>query len=137
MLTTRDLERKMAHDVTFAGVFPINRLPIYLLPKPCGLIINQDEHYKPGSHWVAVKLEKYKPAYYFDSFGSYPRKEIISFMEQNSKSWVYNKKKYQSDLSSLCGYYCLLFLIYGPEKFNTKMRECNYEHNQLQIKRIY
>ena len=127
----------MRHDPTFVGVFPINRLPPYLLNKPSSIIVNLDEHYKPGSHWVAIKLEKFKPAYYFDSFGNYPPNEIICFMERNAKTWIHNDKKYQSETSSFCGYYCVLFLIFGIEKFSRIMRECNYENNQVIIKQFF
>ena len=127
----------MKHDKTFIGVYPIDRLPTCILPKPSGIIINLDESYKVGSHWVAVKFELKKPAIYFDSFGRYPPDAIISFMERNGKHWISSTKIYQSPYSSLCGYYCILFLLCKAENFFQIMRSCDFIYNQNKIKQMF
>ena len=49
-----------------------------------GTVFNLDDHDEPGSHWTAMYVEllprcREKPsAYYFDSVGSKPPKEINS-----------------------------------------------------------
>ena len=46
-----------------------------------GLVINLDEHYKSGSHWVAlyINLKKYE-IYFFDSVGKKPKSRIFKFI---------------------------------------------------------
>jgi hypothetical protein len=97
----------------FLGVFPVNLLPLVPQTKPCGLIINLDPDYLPGSHWVAIYMPENGPSIYFDSFGFSPRNNlIIAFLKrQSSTGWVYNSTRFQNLTSSVCGYYCILFLL--------------------------
>ena len=97
----------------FIGVYPSNLLPYELLPRPSSLIINLDPHYREGSHWVCVFIPKHGLAYYFDSFGAPPStNNIITFLERNSKhGYTYNKFIFQDIRSSVCGYWCILFLL--------------------------
>ena len=57
-----------------------------------GIIFNLDEHYKTGSHWVALysDLEK-KQVYFFDSYGKKPEKRIRKFISKLVK-YMYNQK---------------------------------------------
>ena len=66
--------------------------------KKIGIIINLDEHYKSGSHWVGlfINLEK-NYIYYFDSVGKKPIKRIRKFINKVIK-YMY-KKKYNESLS--------------------------------------
>ena len=61
-----------------------------------GLIINLDEHYKPGSHWVSLFFDLNKnQIYYFDSNGKKPRHNIRSFITKIVKFFYkqsFNKK---------------------------------------------
>ena len=62
-----------------------------------GLVINQDEHWKSGSHWVGLFIDFYKNAiYYFDSVGSPPLKLTKKFITRVAK-YMY-KKKYEEEL---------------------------------------
>ena len=63
-----------------------------------GLVINLDEHYKSGSHWVSLyfDLKKYQ-IYYFDSVGKQPRKRIKKFITKVVK-YLY-KKMYNENIS--------------------------------------
>ncbi len=127
-LKTNDIYKHMKKDMFFGGVGPIDCLPTSLIIKPRSYIINLDESYKPGSHWVAVYFPVNGPAYYFDSFGRYPPDRIINFMERNSKyGWTFNIKKLQGDLSQLCGYYCIVFLRFAPNysDFFKKFKYCD------------
>lgn len=62
-----------------------------------GLVINLDEHWKSGSHWVGlfIDLEKYC-IYYFDSVGKPPCKLIKKFITRIAKYMYY--KKYSKEL---------------------------------------
>jgi len=57
-----------------------------------GLVINLDEHYKSGSHWVGlyVDLQKYQ-IYYIDSVGKKPKTRIKKFITKVFK-YMYKKK---------------------------------------------
>ena len=57
-----------------------------------GLIINLDEHWKDGSHWVALYMDiKKNQIYYFDSVGTEPPKRIRKFINRITK-YLYSKK---------------------------------------------
>lgn len=57
-----------------------------------GMVINLDESWKSGSHWVALyaDLDKYQ-IYYYDSYGIRPKLRIRKFIKKISK-WCYEKK---------------------------------------------
>jgi hypothetical protein len=62
-----------------------------------GLVINQDEHWKSGSHWVGLFIDFNKNAiYYFDSVGSAPLKLTKKFITRVAK-FMYNRK-YKEEL---------------------------------------
>jgi len=62
-----------------------------------GMVINLDEHYKSGSHWVALYTDlKKNQIYFFDSVGKPPGKRIRKFVNRVTK-YLYNKK-YHKDL---------------------------------------
>lgn len=62
-----------------------------------GIIFNLDEHYKSGSHWVALYTDLDKnQVYFFDSYGKKPEKRIRKFVSRIVK-YMYNKK-YHKDL---------------------------------------
>lgn len=85
-----------------------------------GIIFNLDEHYKPGSHWVAVFIDcKRGMIYYFDSYGDIVPTQILKFVrivqEQSSKfskryDFHMTKTRHQYE-NSECGMYCLYFII--------------------------
>ena len=62
------------------------------------MVINLDEHYKSGSHWVAVYTNLLKnQIYFFDSVGKPPRKRIKKFINKITKYLF--QKKYNTKLS--------------------------------------
>lgn len=80
------------------------------LPKKIGkkaYIINFDDSWEGGSHWVCVYNKKDKECYYFDSFGGYPPPEIFDFMEGSGKKLLRNNEQIQHVDSIMCGYYCI------------------------------
>lgn len=83
--------------------------------KYIGIIFNLDPHDKPGSHWVCAFVDIPKQsAYYFDSYGYKPPKEIEVFLarckEQGCKYIYYNDFRHQRK-GSECGMYCLFCII--------------------------
>jgi hypothetical protein len=62
-----------------------------------GIVFNLDEHYKEGSHWVALFTNlKKNQVYFFDSLGRKPLKRIRKFINRITKYLYY--KKYNSKL---------------------------------------
>lgn len=56
-----------------------------------GIVFNLDEHWKSGSHWVALYADLQKnQIYYFDSYGIKPRKRIADFAKRIAL-WCYNR----------------------------------------------
>ena len=57
-----------------------------------GIVFNLDEHYKEGSHWVALFTNlSENQIYFFDSLGRKPMKRIRKFINRITK-YLYNKK---------------------------------------------
>lgn len=80
-----------------------------------GIIFNLDPHDQPGSHWVCafVDIPK-KAAYYFDSYGYAPPKEVETLLkrlyDQGIEHIYYNDVRHQRK-GSECGMYCLFTVI--------------------------
>jgi hypothetical protein len=88
-----------------------------------GIIFNLDEHYKSGSHWVALYTDLEKgQVYYFDSYGIRPEKRVRQLMRQFINTIIqlgkrtedievkYNKIRHQRE-NSECGVYSMNFII--------------------------
>ncbi len=80
-----------------------------------GIIFNLDKHDEPGSHWVCAFIDIPKSAaYYFDSFGYEPPKEVVVLFDRLRKQGIqhtyYNDVRHQRK-GSECGMYCLYTII--------------------------
>ena len=110
-LDTFDLEALMSDDPEFVGVFPLDGLPRGIDGRrTIKLIVNLEPRSLPGSHWVAIYRRDGK-AFYFDTFGRLPPKDIHTWLSNNSRTWTNFDKTIQlaNDKVS-CGYICLEFL---------------------------
>ena len=92
------------------------------LPKtvkyPSCYVINTKPRSHEGEHWLAVFYDKNKIGYFFDSYGFNPsRYDLENFMNKTSEKWYYNKKRIHG-LSTYCGYYCVLFILFKSRKLN-------------------
>lgn len=86
-----DLKQLEIHNLDFSQLHKEGKSKI-------GMVINLDEHYKGGSHWVALYLDLDKnQIYFFDSVGKPPRTRIRKFINRVAK-YLY-KKKYHMNLS--------------------------------------
>jgi len=86
-----------------------------------GMICNLDEHWQPGSHWVAVYCDfDTGEVYFFDSYGTRPDEEIKIFM-RDVANFIKNKLKKTPIVSynnirhqfknSECGVYSINFIL--------------------------
>jgi hypothetical protein len=92
------------------GVFPSDLLP-EKFQKPSALVVNTDSSNQPGKHWVAIFINSDCSVEYFDSYGLKPQVSAISKFLLKFKNCRYNKKPIQGLFSSVCGHYCIFFLI--------------------------
>ena len=81
---------------------------------PSAYVINSDPSNKPGEHWIAVYFDKKGRGEYFDSYGLPPHVlQLDSYMNcYSSTDWIYNKKPLQALFSSVCGHYCVYFILF-------------------------
>ena len=90
----------------FHGVYPINRVP---LMRDGFYVVNTAPDTHPGLHWVALFV-KYNSVEYFDSYGGEP--PTVLYRWAKKKQWTSNPIPLQSPLTSVCGQYCLYYLLH-------------------------
>ena len=81
---------------------------------PSAYIINSDPSTEAGEHWIAVYFDKHGRGEYFDSYELPPEfVGLKSYMDTYSLSdWIYNCKTLQALFSSVCGHYCVYFVLF-------------------------
>lgn len=125
-------------DFKFLGAVPmdfddlpvlgISHIDLYDLQrngiKRLGMVINTDEHYKPGQHWVATYIDLDRgQVYFFDSVGDIPEKRVRRFLARNVKYLMtaknisfddidirYNDVVHQKG-NTECGVYSINFIV--------------------------
>ena len=104
--------------------------------KKLGFVFNLDEHWKSGSHWVALytNLDK-NQIYFFDSYGIKPEKRIKKLVKRIA-SWCYKKDFCLNDSCTLDSVDSETFMKGGRGKTNkieNKLRVL-YNRNRHQYK---
>ena len=124
-MNTRQLAAVMSTDrytkSLFQGVFPSDRLPSRIKQYPAGLMANVDRSNKPGSHWIAIYIDKGGQGTFFDSYGNKPEfyeHSFKEFLEQSSRTYTFNNPCLQSLYSRVCGQYCLYFFLFKARSFS-------------------
>lgn len=95
------------------GVYPSDELCRLRLKTGMGLIANTDIHQLPGKHWIAFYYNKKNILEVFDSFGR-SEKELAVFFKNfmhNFRNFLTNKKRLQGGDTTVCGQYCLFYLM--------------------------
>ena len=108
--------RRVCGDA-FCRVYPWNQLPN---PKSrlCLFVVNTDCHHLPGTHWIAIRLEKDGEGEYFDPLGRQPAGQLAAYMKKNCAHWTFNEKQLQSLSSRFCGHYCVFYCAYSSLGFS-------------------
>lgn len=111
MQSNVDLENKIRKlDIhPYIGTFSGDCLP-KIRRVGCYIINMEDADKGVGTHWVAFIIRPNGRCWYFDSFGLPPRESVKEFLKPCKT--VYNMKQIQNINSSICGYYCIGFLLY-------------------------
>lgn len=95
------------------GVWPSDLIP-KKWGKPAAFVFNSDNSKKPGTHWTATYLDVKSHGYYFDSYGMPPFvPDHIDRLRENCKTIRFNNKQLQSESSTVCGQFCIMFLHYA------------------------
>lgn len=109
---------------TFVGVYPSDMLPT-ISEYPAALVCNTDPHNKPGQHWIAMYIDVDGYGEYFDSYGMPPLVPAFgTFLTHTTSTWIYNSRRLQSNYSTVCGQYCIYYLVYRTKgiPMNTLIR---------------
>jgi len=103
------------HNIDFKKLEEENKTKI-------SLVINLDEHYKSGSHWVGlyVDLEKYQ-IYYIDSVGKKPKKRIRKFITKIFKYMYHKKFNQKININNII-----------KQKYNKYLSDFDIRYNDLQ-----
>lgn len=99
------------HPTLQNNVYAANRLPLHV-KTPTYLISNLDKDIEPGSHWIAMHIDRNGVGQYFDSYGRPPTGYHRGFLNRNARQWDFNRYRLQHDLTSVCGEYSLTYLYY-------------------------
>jgi hypothetical protein len=131
-LNTIQLHQLLANEKkasrAFKGVFAIDQLP-KIQTVPSSLIFNTDLSTGPGQHWCAIYWDSNHVAYYYDPYGMHPQTyNMTSYLNKFSKRWVWNRIQNQSFNSSLCGYFCFLFLIFKSRNIRVRLNDRIIKH---------
>ena len=93
------------HILYFRGIFMRDCLPEKPYKRESG-ILNLDDKYGNGTHWVAW-FKKDKIKYYFDSYGIQPPLELQNYL---GTPIYYSTEQIQPIGTVVCGHLCLYVL---------------------------
>jgi hypothetical protein len=108
----------------FTAVCAADQLRKVKAGKHFAIIVNNQPSTKEGMHWVCFyKAKDSKEIEFFDSFGlgiHYYPKSLFNFCRKNGKIIHQTKYQYQSNLSDVCGNFCVWFLLNRHKHHNIK-----------------
>ena len=105
---------------TFKGVYPIDKLLKIKRGVPAAIVVNTDESFRSGRHWLAIYIEENGTGYFFDSFGRRPEGRMGAFLDSRCEKWYFCEKMVQNPVTGVCGGYCIWFLVYFHYKRNVR-----------------
>lgn len=124
-MNTQQLFNVLKHDPYTSKfnceVLPLNHFLENSITKSSLFIINYDGCDEPGSHWVAIFINTKKEIEFFDSFGMLPiYSSIVEKLDVfSNKKPTFNLFRFQGN-STVCGQYCLLYLLLKARGFTLK-----------------
>ena len=137
-MNTRQISKVLTKHVEyFQGDYSIDLFPLTFI------VIYLDKHYMPGSHWVALCFSDSGYAEYFDSNGLPPYKlEIMSYLQNHSTSWTFNRHRLQGLTLNVCGHYCCLYALHRARglsmtSFTSMFTPAHYRCNDIRAVRVF
>ena len=96
-------------------------------------VCNTDPSDMPGQHWITVAIREDGSGEYFDSFGLPPQKEeFAKFLNKETRQWTYNAECLQHPLSTVCGHYCVLYVLNYAKGRNLDHLLSKFDKNYLE-----
>lgn len=118
----------------FQGVFAADTLPRRINKKPALLVVNTDPISKPGAHWQAIHIDEAGKGEFFCSYGLKPFvPNHRHFLDRVCKQWCYNTTSLQAADSSVCGHYCVLYLIHKAHGYSLRQFLDMYFSDNVEI----
>jgi hypothetical protein len=109
------LQRHPETRDVFGGVLAYDQLPKSQSKSAIkAYVINTDPSYRPGQHWVAIYMTS-QCSFYFDSYGLAPQQPPIKEFLRKRKKVVFYGRRLQGS-GSMCGHYCLYFILLMQRK---------------------
>ena len=94
------------------GVVAKDCLPEIIDTYPTAIVCNTHDADQPGEHWIAMCVDTKRRGDYFDPYGLEPQHiEFTNFMNEHCSEWAPNDRTLQSPMSTVCGQYCVAFLL--------------------------
>ena len=126
----------------YCGVIAIDQIPMVKVKRPCAFIVNNQESDRPGEHWVAIYIPRYRHPEYFDSYGMPPfDTRIKRFLKINGPNFIYNDKPIQGNDSVNCGKFCIFYLYFKSRNFPLskikKFFSNNFENNDFIVNKFF
>ena len=106
LLTNFEIQKYYQNEPRFNGVYSRDNLPNKI--KDGAFVIDLDEYFDTGTHWIAVYSLNNNVSY-FDSFG-------VEYISKKIKKFIGNKKiqtnnfRIQAYDSIMCGYFSSVFI---------------------------
>jgi len=109
----------LADTPNFLGCFAQDELSsLSIRSLPVYLIVNFDNSFSRGTHWIALRIDKSRLEI-FDPLGfnslrwpSTPHLLLDFLHKLATHRSIYTSKEIQPYTSTLCGFYCIFFVIY-------------------------
>jgi len=126
----------------FHGVFASDALPHTTVQLPAMFIVNTDPRSKPGSHWQAIFIDCDRRGEFFDSYGLPPYiPHHVAFLKRACKSYKYSHVDLQALNSSVCGQYCVMFLLFKAHGYSmrhfVKYFSSHCENNDKMVNKMF
>ena len=116
----------------FRGVFSINELVHKPTTLPAAYIYNTlPRSSKSVGHWVCIYVNSDWGIEYFDSYGLRPPRKLLALMKQWSTNVVWNKLRFQTYLSNVCGLYVLYYIHFKYYGWSLQQIQRHFDSNSI------
>ena len=116
-MQTDEISHLLSRDPLMCRTYDVvakdSLLDIIVDTYPAAIVCNTHDSDRPGEHWVAMYVDTERRGDYFDSYGLQPQHVgFVDFMTEHCSTWSTNERTLQSPLSTVCGQYCVAFLMF-------------------------
>ena len=141
-LTSDEITSLLSPVRHFAGCFAVDQVSnLSFSSFPCFIIVNIDHSFLPGSHWLAVRIDR-SSVEVFDPAGfkifNWPRVpcNLLSFLHRLTVNRTIQLTDcIQPTTSFLCGFYCIFYILHRQHSslstitslFNSNLRKNDRE----------